>query len=684
MKKLLTFVALIAIINCTYAQVTCSTIASIRAQKNNTEVLYTGTATTTFYAMGGILIEDETGYLFVKGSTLGEWGSAKVKTNMKISNIYGIYKTATDEEMSQIHVEFVEDINSIKIVSENTTFNITDVALNNLLANPESYECQPIRLTNIDVTSTGWSYYIGSGNQEIALVPGFGVTIPTRGTFEGYYGNDGTKGFIIPSAEHVTATAYGTLIELKNAYETEAPNSLEIIEPMVVNYVKTNPDNSLNVYVQQTDKQQTTAGVVLQIASYSGTIEVGDSIKGVKGLYSAFQADDYGKILKGSTITINEEEAKLIEIINKGNSTETNKIDDLEYIVSYGAKNYEAIFSISPKGTIAKKENKYILQKESQYVILEGIDFSKYEGETVAVAGVIDAGILNPGETTIIVRNEKDIIATNYKFNNIAELKAAGEPLATGVTYTLSNNVLVTHTHSWLIEDLRMTIYAMIVQDETGGMYIESQSKINVTAGDSINGISGSYHGYITLQNANSLNIISQNNLENIVAEEVTMQTLAAEPQKYANTVVKMIGVGHGQRQVNNQGTIQQEKYLYQGKDTMIYEIWNYNLYDNNDMIGVFDYGSYLPFSFIPLGQEYITKSATNITNLEYTKENNIIIQNGNILIPQADNIEIYNLNGLCVKQTNNNTINITNLPKGLYIVKSKFNNEIKTTKIIL
>jgi hypothetical protein len=224
----------------------------------------------------------------------------------------------------------------------------------------------------------------------------------------------------------------------------------------------------------------------------------------------------------------------------------------------------------------------------------------------------------------------------------------------------------------------------MIVQDETGGMYIESQNKINISAGDSINGISGSYHGYIVLQNTESLNTLSQNNLGNIIAEEVTMQTLAADPEKYANTVVKMIGIGHGQRQVNNQGNIQQEKYLYQGKDTMIYEIWDYNLYTSNDMIGVFDYGSYLPFSFIPLGQEYISESATDITSLEYIKDYKIIVQNGNILIPQTDNIEIYNINGQFIKQTNNNTINITNLPKGLYIIKSKINNEIKINKIIL
>ena len=681
MKKLLTLISLVTIVCSAYAQVKCSTITDVRAQKNGTEVLYTGTATTTFYANGGILIEDATGYLFIKGQTLGEWGSAKVKTNMKISNILGIYKSATNEEMSQIHVEFNEDINAIQIKEQNATFSTTDVALNDFLAKPEAYECQPIKLTNIDVKSTGWSYYIGTETQSIALVPEFGVTIPARGTFEGFYGNNGTKGFIIPSAQHVYATAYNTIIDLKNAYETDAPNSLEIIEPMTVNYVKTNSDNSVDIYVQQTDKTQTSAGLRLHINAYSKTIEIGDRIEGVKGLFTTFKVDDFGKISNGSTINITEEESKSINIISKNNITDTTKIDDLEYIISYGAVNYEALYAVSPKGTIAKKGDKYTLQTRGQYVILEGLDFSKYEGQTLAIAGVIDAGIINPGETSIIVRSENDIFATNRTFNNIAEMKAAGEPIATGVTYTLTNNVLVTHTYSWLIPDLDMTIYAMIVQDETGGMYVESQNKINAIAGDSINGIFGSYHGYIALKSASSINILSHNNLKNIVPEIVTMQTLAAEPEKYANTVVKMIGVGHGQREVNNQGTTVKEKYLYQGTDTMVYEIWKYNLYASNDIVGVFDYGSYLPFSFIPLGQNYITESTP--TDIEQTTVHSIIFQNGIIIDSQASYIAIYNLNGQMIKQTNNNTLNISDLQQGIYIVKSKHNNKIKTTKII-
>ena len=683
MKKLLTLISFVAIICSIHAQITCSTIANIRAQKNGTEVLYTGTATTTFYATGGILIEDETGYLFVKGRTINEWGSAKVKPNMKITNILGIFKTSTNEDMSQIHVEFDEDINAIQIKSQDATFNITEVALNDFLAKPESYECQPIQLTNIDVISTGWSYYIGTGDQQIALVPEFGVTIPARGTFKGFYGNNGTKGFIIPSAEHVYATAYSTITDLKNAYETDAPNSLEIIEPMIVNYVRTNSDNSLDVYVQQNDNSMATAGLVLHIEAYSGSIEIGDRIEGVKGLFKVFKTDDYGKIQKGSTIYITEEEGKSIKVVSKGNSVETTKIDDLEYIISYGTKNYEAIYSISPKGLIAKKGTKYILQAKTQYVILEGLDFSKYEGQTLAIAGVIDAGNINVGETSIIVRDEKDVFATNYTFKNIAEMKAAGEPLATGITYTLSNNVLVTHTHSWLIPDLNLTIYAMIVQDETGGMYVESQSKFNAVAGDSINGVGGSYHGYIALKSATTINVVSQNNLKNIQPEVVTMQTLAAEPEKYANMVVKMVGVGYGQREVSHQGVTSKEKYLYQGKDTMVYEIWKYNLYTSNDIVGVFDYGSYLPFSFIPLGQEYITKSDLSPTTLDQIENISIVFQNGNIIVDQASNIKVYNLNGQMLKQTNSNTINISDLHKGVYIVKSICNNEIKITKII-
>ena len=48
----------------------------------------------------------------------------------------------------------------------------------------------------------------------------------------------------------------------------------------------------------------------------------------------------------------------------------------------------------------------------------------------------------------------------------------AGEPLATGTTYTLTNKALVTHIDSRAGVDV--TIYEIFVQDNTAGLYIET------------------------------------------------------------------------------------------------------------------------------------------------------------------------------------------------------------------
>jgi hypothetical protein len=180
MKKILFFITLLTIANISLAQTECATIAEVRAQKNKTEIKYTGIATTTFYGPAGILIADETGYLYVKNSLLSEWGSSSIKPNMKITNICGLFNQTSDMDMSHILIEFNDDVKKIQIKEETATFAITDVKTEDLISNPKKYECQPIRLTEIDVIHTGWSYYIGNGDKTITLVGGYGVIIPAR------------------------------------------------------------------------------------------------------------------------------------------------------------------------------------------------------------------------------------------------------------------------------------------------------------------------------------------------------------------------------------------------------------------------------------------------------------------------------------------------------------------------
>lgn len=675
------------------AQTECKTIAEIRNQASGSSIKYVGSATTTFYGPGGILIEDTTGYLYVKNTLLGEYGTSKIRANMQISNITGTFNTATDMEMSHIEMS-TRQVNAIKLENEEASFDITDVTLDELLSNPMNYECRPIRLTDIKVINNGYSYSIGNENNTINLVAGWDVQIPARGTFEGYYGNNGTQGFIIPSAQNVTATAYNAILDIKNAYEIESPNDLGIEDAMLVNHISKNTDGSAYIYAQQTDVYQTTTGIVLHINDYNKNINVGDSICGVKGKFTHFTLNDNNKII-GSKIAISANDAESIVVVNSNNELNATLIDDLEYVIGYGAINYESLFVISPKGKIKQRKindtDKYTLEINGKYIVLEGVDCSKFVDESVAVMGILDAGFVNQGETSIILRSENDILATTYTFNTLEEMKAAGQPLATGVTYVLDNNVLVTHVHSWIIKDLDLTIYGMFVQDETGGLYIQTQSKINFVAGDSIKGISGTYHAYeyeapyLDLKSVANINKLSSDNLNSIEYEEVTMETLATNPEKYASQVVKLMGVGHGSRQINNQGTMENQKFLYQGQDTMVYEIWDYTLYEYNNIVGVFDYGSYRSFSIIPLSQNHIEKGKYIGTDIENNQViNTISIQEDNLFAPNAIAINIYDINGKILKSAHNDNINISNLNHGIYIIKVTYNNNlIYTSKII-
>ena len=675
------------------AQTECKTIAEIRTQASGSSVKYVGSATTTFYGPGGILIEDTTGYLYVKNTLLGEYGSSKIRANMQISNITGTFNTATDMEMSHIEMS-TRQVNAIKLENEEASFDITDVTLDELLSNPMNYECRPIRLTDIKVINNGYSYSIGNENNTINLAAGWDVQIPARGTFEGYYGNNGTQGFIIPSAQNITATAYNAILDIKNAYEIESPNHLGIEDAMLVNHITKNADGSAYIYAQQTDVYQTTTGIVLHINDYNKNINVGDSICGVKGKFTHFTLNDNNKII-GSKIAISANDAESIVVVNSNNELNTTLIDDLEYVIGYGAINYESLFVISPKGKIKQRKinntDKYTLEINGKYIVLEGVDCSKFADESVAVMGILDAGFVNQGETSIILRTENDILATTYTFNTLEEMKAAGQPLATGVTYVLDNNVLVTHVHSWIIKDLDLTIYGMFIQDETGGLYIQTQSKINFVAGDSIKGISGTYHAYeneapyLDLKSVTNINKLSSDNLNSIEYEEVTMEDLSINPEKYASRVVKLMGVGHGSRQINNQGTMENQKFLYQGQDTMVYEIWDYTLYEYNNIVGVFDYGSYRSFSIIPLSQNHIEKGKYIGTDIENNQAiNTISIQEDNILALNAVNIDIYDINGKILKSAHNDNINISNLNHGVYIIKVTYNNNlIYTSKII-
>lgn len=723
MKKLLSY-GLIVTINLILATtnifaqeyVELDKISDIRAQEEGTYVFYTGEAITTFYSSGGILIQDETGSIYVKSYDLSKACAAPADAgfpNQKITAIAGVFhKAVTNEEMTHIQIEYDTDAYDIEVLEKNVDFTITDVTLEDLMADPMKYECQPIRLNQVTATITEYTKYFKLDDKELIISTGQmgeAMDVPAEGTFVGYYGNNGTQGFIIPDSKYITPTAYKSIYDIKNSGKTGI--ALGILDPVLVNRVVKNTDGSTTLYIQEDYSYWGTYGTTVIVENLTANVQEGDSIIGVRGYVTPFSVVD-GKIY-GSKIEQKGNLGANIQILSSNNTLNAQSVQELEYIKGEAALNYESTLCSSPTGIIVKHGDKYFLRvthtntNETDSVYIDGADFSSLIGKQHAVIGVVDAGIVNPGYTTFVLRSINDIVKDNYQFNSIGELRAAGKPLASGVTYELVNPVLVTFKRSYSVDDV--DLIGVHVQDATGGIYIKKQISDNeqfeINAGDSVTNFKGLY---VTTGKAvmldfsdiynleeDSYKIISSGNKVDANPDEVTIAELAANRNKYSSRVVKLTNVLHGDTTHTPwwaSGYPVTEYYLYQEgcPERMFYSSWRYPLYEKNNIVGIFDEGcDNEGFTIIPLSAAHITDAsnsdATGVNQI--TSENISLAYNNNtiFLSSKVDAIEIYNTNGALVMREVINSTNISvNLAKGIYIVRSFNNGEITTNKIAI
>ncbi len=717
MKKLI--ILALCIINYVFcvaqSYVELDKISDIRAQEEGTYVIYTGEAVTTFYGTGGMLIQDATGSIYVKSYDMSNSCADPADAgfpNLKISYIAGIFHKATDMEMTQIEVEYAEDAYAIEVLEENVDFNITDVTLENLMANPMAYECQPIRLTQVAATITTYTKYFELNGKELIISTGqMGeyMNIPAEGTFVGYYGNNGTQGFIIPESKYITPTAYKSIYDIKNsrALETE----LGVLDPVLVNRVVKNSNGSTTLYVQEDYSYWGAYGTTVIVENLTADVKEGDSIIGIRGYVTPFRVENETDVY-GSKIEQKGNLGANIIIKSSNNRLSSTRVQELEYIKGGNVANYEATLCATPAGTIVKHGDKYYLRivhsntNESDSIIIEGADFSSLVGTKHALIGIVDAGIINPGKTTLVLRSEKDILLDNYQFNTIAEMRAAGRPLAADVTYELVNPVLVTYKREYNIDGV--DLIGVHVQDETGGYYIKKQitetEKFNVKVGDYVTNFKGVFvntarTGYmldfsdINNTQEDPFKIISSGNAVDKNPIDVTIAELAANPNKYSSRVVRLKNVMQGDTTYTpwwTEGYPVTDYYLYQegSSERMFYSSWDYPLYEKNTIIGVFDDACDSEgFTIIPLSPIHITNSEDeDASDAEMVVDNNISIAYSNntiLLSSYVDAIEIYNANGALVMQQEINANSVSaNLSCGIYIVRLFSNGEINTYKI--
>ena len=689
-------------------------ISALRAQEEGTKVIYTGEAITTFYGLGGILIQDATGAIYLKSYDLSKACTAPANAgypNLKITYIKGIFHKATDIEMSQIEIEYDEDAYNIEVLAENVDFTINDITLADLFANPMAYECQPIRLSETEVKITDYTKSLVYNDEEIVISTGQmgeAMAIPAEGTFVGYYGNNGTQGFIIPESKYITPTAYKSIYELKESHKT---NVLGILNPVLVNRVVKNSDGSTTLYIQEDYSFWGTYGTTVIVENLTADVAEGDSIIGVRGEVTPFSVVD-GNVY-GSKIEQKGDLGANIEIVSRNNELIVTRVQELEYIKGEAALNYESTLCSTPKGLIIKLDDKYAIvvqhsnvKSQRDTVLIDGVDLAEYVGQQHAVVGIVDAGVVNPGKVTFVLRGAHDLLQENYQFNTIAELRQAGRPLAADVTYELVNPVLVTYKSEYNIDDVNLV--GVFVQDATGGIFIKKQvnetEKFEINAGDSVKNFKGVYvttgsavmldFTDITNTAEDTYQIMSSNNAVDATPISITMAELAANKDKYASRIVRLENVMHADTTYYpwwGAGYPVTEHYLYQEgcPDYMYYSIWEYNLYEKSNIVGVFDDGCLAePFSLIPLSQAHITDADAEDTPVLNINENaiNIAYSNGVISFSQiVDAIEIYSMDGSLVSKQAVNASSIdAMLSNGIYIVRTFAGNNVASHKIVI
>ena len=715
-KHIATVLALFCAISLNAAEyIEIDKISTLRTQEEGTKVIYTGEAITTFYGPGGILIQDATGAIYLKSYDMSKACTAPATAgypNLKISNIKGIFHKATDMEMTQIEIEYDEDAYSIEVLAENVDFTINDITLADLFANPMAYECQPIRLSETEVKITDYTKSLVYNDEEIVISTGQmgeAMAIPAEGTFVGYYGNNGTQGFIIPENKYITPTAYKSIFELKESHKT---STLGILNPVLVNRVVKNDDGSTTLYVQEDYSFWGTYGTTVIVENLTTNVAEGDSIVGIRGEVTPFSVIN-GNVY-GSKIEQKGDLGANIKVLSRNNELFVTRVQELEYVKGEAASNYESTLCSTPKGLIIKTlDNNYAIvvqhsnvRSQRDTALIAGVDLEEFVGKQYAVVGIVDAGVVNPGKVTFVLRGKHDLLQENYQFNTIAELRQAGRPLAADVTYELVNPVLVTYKSEYSVDDVNLI--GVFVQDATGGIFIKKQvndkESFEINAGDSVKNFKGVYVttgsavmlDFTDINNTaeDTYNVISSGHAVDATPINVTIADLAANKDKYASRIVRLENVMQADTTYYPwwaSGYPVTEHYLYQEgcSDFMYYSIWDYALYEKNTIIGIFDDGCLAEgFSLIPLSQAHITNTDAEDTPVDNINENtiNIAYNNGVLSFSQIiDAIEIYSMDGALVsKQAVNATSTDAMLNSGIYIVRTFADNNIESHKIVI
>ncbi len=618
---------------------TIRTIAEFNNLQDGAKVVFKGKAMTTLHlnrdytTTNGIFIQDTTGAIFLKHQYLNETAiyfqdsrSNLYKFNeggTEVFSFSGTFRKATTTLPNLIEFTNAE-ITKVSGGTYGNSIPYLEVKKEDLLADPLRYENLALKLI-ADVTKEGTSFYstsylLKNATNQVSInlsQPIMGNGMPAAGTFYGMCIKYQNKyQYLIENRYCIEPTAFFSIGDLFNFVDDVNRSDIEkveveIVEPMLVNYVVNNGASS-NYYVQATNNATpaATVGMSVLLSEQSDELQIngGDSIVGLKGRYSKYIEKD--GLFYGSVFRVADDDKDNIKLLNSNNSISWKDVKVKNLFNS--PTNYESQFVSLSIGTLLKHiltENGQEVERfvfvqyddilkrdDSIFVKIHNGDLTPYVGKELAIMGIFDMSEnVAGGHPTILLRDESDFIY-DKEFESIGAMLGEGKPRSSQINYILKNPVLVTYIY--YAKDTQggnNNTYGMFIQDETGAILLKtSKQYTNIAVGDSIVGVVGKlqyntdgHNGHCLISDeALTLDTINTNN--QLIPKNVTLDQVVKYPMDYAAQLIKIDNLETTIDFGFNQGTPYETHLLYQNGATMVV-YWD-DMYEDMSVTGVVEY----------------------------------------------------------------------------------------------
>ena len=324
-------------------------------------------------------------------------------------------------------------------------------------------------------------------------------------------------------------------------------------------------------------------------------------------------------------------------------------------------------------------------------MILLDLTYMPKDGSKFVVSGILDVPLWmgQTNKTVIVPLSEKGFMADSYRFDNIAEMIAFGEPISSVVNYNFINPVTVTGIETIsAVGDEDQTQNVVFVADETGSLMLKGV--ISAKVGDAITSVSGYYsdaipsskleNGIIDFGVAVALELdstgvdVATAGAITVNPVEVTIAQLL-ESDEYASKLVKLTNFTYKEVVEVVQDETVTRHFIYQGTDSMAVDAsfkWQEN---KSEIVGNYYLNGYYT-SVIPVVK---AKSPVVVENLE--ADYALFVAN-NTIYAQGAEIEVYDVMGRLVA-IGNDEVAIENLNQNIFVVRTKyFDGQVFVTKV--